>query len=250
MDNARVTGVRSIELGVTNLDRAAAFYKHVWGLEPAAAENDSIHLRANSTEHHIVTLRGRPRPRCSACISRPRTAMPSTRSRQGQGVRCERDGRAGGAAGERRRRLRLSSARRKGTCSMSRRTWRSTRTWSRTFEADQALPCGPQQRQDRRADEIFIDLLGQIQRRDRHDGLHPRALTTTASHSRRRSTWKHGLRGREHRRVDAGRRTAQAQRFQRRVGRRPPRAGRQCVLLFRRAERLRCRIHRRGRAGR
>src|SRR5207253_2644673 len=60
MDNARVTGVRSIELGVTNLDRAAAFYNCVWGLEPVAAEHDSVHLRANSTEHHIVTLRERP----------------------------------------------------------------------------------------------------------------------------------------------------------------------------------------------
>ena len=61
MDNARVTGVRSIELGVTNLDRAAAFYRYVWGLEPVAAESDSIHLRANGSEHHIVTLRERPK---------------------------------------------------------------------------------------------------------------------------------------------------------------------------------------------
>ena len=61
MDNAKVTAVRSIELGVTNLDRAAAFYRGVWGLEPVAVENDSIHLRANGPEHHVVTLRERPK---------------------------------------------------------------------------------------------------------------------------------------------------------------------------------------------
>jgi catechol-2,3-dioxygenase len=61
MTTARVTGVRSVELGVTHLDRAAAFYSHVWGLEPVAADSDTIHLRANGAEHHIVTLRERPK---------------------------------------------------------------------------------------------------------------------------------------------------------------------------------------------
>src|SRR5437667_1585724 len=60
MTNAKVTGVRSVELGVPHLDRAAAFYSHVWGLEPVAAESDTVHLRANGAEHHIVTLRERP----------------------------------------------------------------------------------------------------------------------------------------------------------------------------------------------
>src|SRR5262245_2403662 len=61
MINAKVTGVRSAELGVTDLNRSAAFYSHVWGLEPVVAEGDTIHLRANGTEHHIVTLRERPK---------------------------------------------------------------------------------------------------------------------------------------------------------------------------------------------
>jgi catechol-2,3-dioxygenase len=61
MTNARVTGLRGIELGVTNLDRAAAFYSHVWGLDPVVSEKDTIHLRANGTEHHVVTLRERPK---------------------------------------------------------------------------------------------------------------------------------------------------------------------------------------------
>ena len=61
MTNTKVTGVRSIELGVPHLDRAAAFYRHVWGLEPVASENGTIHLRANGTDHHIVTLREHPK---------------------------------------------------------------------------------------------------------------------------------------------------------------------------------------------
>src|SRR5262245_13230598 len=61
MTNAKVTGVRSIELGVPHLDRAAAFYSHVWGLDPVARENGTVHLRANGTEHHTVTLRERPK---------------------------------------------------------------------------------------------------------------------------------------------------------------------------------------------
>ncbi|MEA2938121.1 MAG: hypothetical protein QOC56_1625 [Alphaproteobacteria bacterium] len=61
MTNAKVTGVRSVELGVTDLDRSAAFYSHIWGLEPVASEGDTVHLRANAAEHHIVTLRERPK---------------------------------------------------------------------------------------------------------------------------------------------------------------------------------------------
>jgi catechol 2,3-dioxygenase-like lactoylglutathione lyase family enzyme len=61
MTTAKVTGVRSIELGVPHLDRAAAFYSHVWGLAPVTRERDSIHLRANGAEHHVVTLRERPK---------------------------------------------------------------------------------------------------------------------------------------------------------------------------------------------
>src|SRR5258705_1110803 len=61
MINAKVTGLRGIELGVTNLDRAAAFYSCVWGLDPILSEKDTIHLRANGTEHHVVTLRERPK---------------------------------------------------------------------------------------------------------------------------------------------------------------------------------------------
>ena len=62
MTNARVTGLRSIELGVTDLDQSAAFYSCLWGLEPVISTGDTIHLRGNSSEHHVVTLRERPKP--------------------------------------------------------------------------------------------------------------------------------------------------------------------------------------------
>jgi len=60
MNNARITGLRSIELGVTDLTQSAAFYSRVWGLEPVVSDGETIHLRGNGTEHHAVTLRERP----------------------------------------------------------------------------------------------------------------------------------------------------------------------------------------------
>jgi catechol 2,3-dioxygenase len=60
MTTAKVTGLRSVELGVTDLTQSAAFYSQVWGLEPVVSEADTIHLRASGSEHHIVTLRERP----------------------------------------------------------------------------------------------------------------------------------------------------------------------------------------------
>ena len=60
MTNARVTGVRSIELGVRDLHQSAEFYTKVWALEEVASEGDSIHFRATGGEHHVLTIRERP----------------------------------------------------------------------------------------------------------------------------------------------------------------------------------------------
>jgi len=60
MPNPKVTGLRSVELAVRDLNQSAAFYCAVWGLEESAREADTIHLRANADEHHVVTLRERP----------------------------------------------------------------------------------------------------------------------------------------------------------------------------------------------
>ena len=61
MNNAKVTGLRGVELGVKDLHQSAVFYSCIWGLEPVVSEGDTIHLRANGGEHHVVTLRERPK---------------------------------------------------------------------------------------------------------------------------------------------------------------------------------------------
>ena len=62
MINGRVTGVRSIELGVRDLHQSAEFYTRIWALEEVASEGDSIHFRATGGEHHVLTIRERPKP--------------------------------------------------------------------------------------------------------------------------------------------------------------------------------------------
>ena len=61
MINARVTGLRSVELGVPDLDKAADFYRNVWGLEDVVSTGDMLHLRGTGAEHHVLTLRQRPK---------------------------------------------------------------------------------------------------------------------------------------------------------------------------------------------
>ncbi|HEY6255954.1 MAG TPA: VOC family protein [Xanthobacteraceae bacterium] len=60
MINAKVTGLRGVELGVRDLHQSAAFYSHIWGLAPVAEHGDTLYLRGNGAEHHLVTLRERP----------------------------------------------------------------------------------------------------------------------------------------------------------------------------------------------
>jgi len=61
MANSRVTGVRSIELGVRDLQKSAEFYSKIWALEEVSSEGDSIHFRATGGEHHVLTIRERPK---------------------------------------------------------------------------------------------------------------------------------------------------------------------------------------------
>src|SRR5262249_31544821 len=61
MNTARITGLRSVELGVPDLDKAAAFYRNVWGLEDVVSTGDTLHLRGTGAEHHVLTLRQRPK---------------------------------------------------------------------------------------------------------------------------------------------------------------------------------------------
>jgi catechol 2,3-dioxygenase len=61
MPEPRIDGLRSVELGVHDLQTSAEFYRKVWALQDVAAEGDTIHLRGTGREHHVVTLRQRPR---------------------------------------------------------------------------------------------------------------------------------------------------------------------------------------------
>ena len=62
MINSRVTGVRSIELGVRDLHQSAEFYTKIWALEEVSSVGDSVHFRATGGEHHVLTIRERPKP--------------------------------------------------------------------------------------------------------------------------------------------------------------------------------------------
>jgi catechol 2,3-dioxygenase-like lactoylglutathione lyase family enzyme len=62
MINSTVTGVRSIELGVRDLQQSAEFYTKIWALEEVASEGDTMHFRATGGEHHVLTIRERPKP--------------------------------------------------------------------------------------------------------------------------------------------------------------------------------------------
>jgi len=61
MINGKVSGMRSIELGVRDLQQSADFYTKVWALEEVGSDADSIHLRATGGEHHVLTIRERPK---------------------------------------------------------------------------------------------------------------------------------------------------------------------------------------------
>ena len=51
-----VEGIRSVELGTTDLARSEAFYTSVWGLQVAARNGGSVYLRASGNDHHVLTL--------------------------------------------------------------------------------------------------------------------------------------------------------------------------------------------------
>src|ERR1041384_5943336 len=61
MSEPRITGLRSVELGVHDLQKSAEFYRKVWALEDVSGEGDTLHLRGTSRDHHVLTLRERPR---------------------------------------------------------------------------------------------------------------------------------------------------------------------------------------------
>jgi catechol 2,3-dioxygenase len=61
MSLARVTGIRSVDLGVRDLEASTAFFTSVWGLPEASRDRAARFLRGTGCEHHIVALHERQR---------------------------------------------------------------------------------------------------------------------------------------------------------------------------------------------
>ncbi|TMJ25597.1 MAG: hypothetical protein E6G96_15415 [Alphaproteobacteria bacterium] len=94
MANGRVTGVRSIELGVRDLRQSADFYSKTWALEEVGSEADSIHFRATGAEHHVLTIRERKKPALLGVhfAAPDRAAVDALCAKaRGYGVEVERD---------------------------------------------------------------------------------------------------------------------------------------------------------------
>ena len=49
-------------VGIRDLQQSADFYTKVWALEEVGSEGDAIHLRGTGSEHHLLTIRQRPKP--------------------------------------------------------------------------------------------------------------------------------------------------------------------------------------------
>jgi catechol 2,3-dioxygenase-like lactoylglutathione lyase family enzyme len=60
MADFRLTGLRSIELGVPDVRADVRFYTEVWGLALLAEREGVAYLRGTHTHHHILSLRSRP----------------------------------------------------------------------------------------------------------------------------------------------------------------------------------------------
>ena len=62
MDPLRVSALRSVDLGVTDVSANAEFYSSIWQLEQVAQENGSVYLRGTGPSHHILALHESPAP--------------------------------------------------------------------------------------------------------------------------------------------------------------------------------------------
>jgi catechol-2,3-dioxygenase len=62
MDEAGVTTLRSVDIGVTDIPSCLAFFTKVWGLMPVAEYGGAHYLRGTAGFHHVVSLRQAARP--------------------------------------------------------------------------------------------------------------------------------------------------------------------------------------------
>ena len=257
MSTAQINGLRSIELGVHDLQKSAEFYRRVWALEDVAADGDTIHMRGTGREHHVITLRERPRaghcsecisrrpiaPRWTHCMPRPRRWAPRSAMRRAQ------------LPSQRRRRLRLPGHHAGGPSAVdlvgrhaARRSDRRPRA------ADQAHHVVLNSAEVEKQTAFFLDVLGfkwsdstfmmDFVRccSDHHSVAFARGNGPSLNHMAYEMPSIDGLMS------GAGRVRKSGYEILWGVGSHGP--GSNVFSLFRRAERLRHRIHHRGRAGR
>src|SRR5262245_44746323 len=55
--NCLVSGIRSVEVGVTNLQMCVDFYVHVWSLLLVEQTHDAAYLKGQGKLNHILELR-------------------------------------------------------------------------------------------------------------------------------------------------------------------------------------------------
>src|SRR5262249_21391250 len=102
MNNPRVIGVRSVELGVRDLKASAEFYCNSWGLSEVSSETGVVHLRGTGIEHHVLTLREHAEAKLLGVhmAARDRVAVDALAQRaQGFGSKIEGLGELPAAAG-------------------------------------------------------------------------------------------------------------------------------------------------------
>ena len=90
-----IRGIRSVELGVSHLARAAAFYAEVWHLDPVVQAAGSAWLRGTAGYRHILGLHHRPSPgvlRIVFEVADREAMMRLHRAVETSGVACERPG--------------------------------------------------------------------------------------------------------------------------------------------------------------
>src|SRR5215813_8443479 len=61
MAKASVTALRSVEIGVTNVEEQVNFYKNVWCVDPVIEANGAHYFRGTGPFHHILSLRQTPK---------------------------------------------------------------------------------------------------------------------------------------------------------------------------------------------
>jgi catechol 2,3-dioxygenase-like lactoylglutathione lyase family enzyme len=61
MADARVNGIRGIDLAVRNLAASVDFYEEMWGLRQVSGSDDAVYLRATGREHHVLALHEGPK---------------------------------------------------------------------------------------------------------------------------------------------------------------------------------------------